>query len=297
MDSFDGMDVFARVVEAGGFTAAAKSLNLSKSVVSERVRALEARLGVRLLDRSTRRLTPTEAGRLYYQRCRQALDAAEAGAAEVQALQSEPSGLLRVAVGELFARLYLAPYLTPFLDANPLLRIEFVEAVTTQNLIEAGLDLAFRIAASPQPNLIVRRLADSKVVIVCSPDYLARFGAPQHPEEITRHRCIGFSPLFWGTEWRFKGPDGPLSVPVQPVVLANSTESLRAAALAGVGLTTLPTWGVADLLADGRLVRVLGEWTTPEAGIYAIYPSNRLLAPKVKLYVDHVARTLKNQEF
>lgn len=292
-DPFDGMDLFVRVVEAGNFTKAAAAAGLAKSSVSERIAALERRLGVRLLERSTRRLRPTEAGSAFYARAREARAAASAAHAEIEALSEEPAGLLRVGAVELFTRLHLIPALGEFLERNPRMRIEFVESVELQDLIAKGLDVAIRIAAEPAPNTVARRIGNSEPVIVASPAYIAERGAPAHPSEIVRHRTIGFAPLHWGHEWRFVAPEGPLAVPVTPVLLTSSTETLRAGALAGVGLAAIPRWAVSDKLASGELGRVLEGFETAVRGIYAIYPSNRFIAPKVRQYVDHVVGRLR----
>lgn len=293
MDPFDGMDLFARVVEAGSFTAAGKALGLGKSSISEKVAALEARLGVRLLDRTTRRLAPTEAGHIYYARACEARARAEAALDEIEALREEPAGLLRVGVGELLTRLYLVPALPSFLATHPRLRIELVENVAVQDLVKEGLDMVIRVTAEPSPATVVRRIGVSHVVIVASPDYVARHGAPAHPRDIIRHQTIGFAPLTWGREWRFTGESGAIGVPVKPLVLTNTAESLRAAAVAGLGLAAIPYWGVCDLLKSGELVRVLADFATPQRGLYAVYPSNRLIAPKVRQYAEHVVAALK----
>lgn len=294
MDPLDGMDLFARVVEAGSFTGAAKSLGVGKSSVSERVAALEARLGVRLLDRTTRRLTPTEAGRIYYERAREARSQAEAALNEIEALREEPAGLLRVGVTELLTRLHLVPALPAFLSAHPRLRIEFVEKVEAQDLVKEGLDMVIRVTADPSPTTVVKRIGISHVVIVAAPDYLARHGLPRHPGDIARHRTIGFSPLIWGREWNFTDEGAPIGIPVTPVMLTNMAESVRAAALAGLGIAAIPYWGVCDLLKSGELVRVLQNFATPQSGLYAVYPSNRLIAPKVRQYAQHIATALKD---
>ena len=295
MNPFDGMMAFARVVEAGSFTRAADELGLTKSSVSDAVRRLEARLGVRLLDRTTRRVSPTEAGQAFYARARRALAEAAAGRAEAQALHSEPVGRLRVAAPEGFTRMHLAPAMPPLLAANPGLEIEVVEGAQTVDLVEAGFDLAIRIAEHPAENLVVRRLGSSRIVTVASPAYLTERGAPQQPSDIVAHRVIGFSPLFWSREWRLERDGEHVVAPFKPALLSNSTETIRAAALAGVGLVAAPDWLFATDLASGALVRVLPEWRTPESGVFAVYPSNRLMAAKVKLFVDHVARRLRAQ--
>lgn len=293
MTPFDGMAVFARVVEAGSFTRAAEELGLTKSAVSEAVRRLETRLGVRLLDRTTRRVAPTEAGRAYHAHARRALDAALAGEAEARALQAEPIGTLRVAVPETFARLHVNALLPEMLDAYPGLKVELVEGVASVDLIADGFDLAIRVSESPADNLIVRRLGHSRVVIVGSAAYVARHGAPAYPDDFAAHRIVGFTPLFWAREWRLEGPEGLTVTPVSPVLLSNSTDTLVASALAGVGLVALPSWLVADELADGRLVRVMPDWQGEARGIYAVYPSNRLMTAKVKLFVDRLAARMR----
>lgn len=293
MDSFDGMEVFARVVEAGGFTRAAEELGVGKSAVSEAVRRLEARLGVRLLERTTRRVSPTEAGRAFHARCRRALEEARAARSEARTLHLEPEGRLRVAAPETFASIHIAPILPGLFDDYPSLRIELVEATPAVNLVEAGFDLAIRVAQQPAENLVLRRLGTSRVAIVASPAYLAAHGEPLTPEAVADHRLIAFAPLFWAREWRFRGPDGPVSVPVDPILLSNNAETMCAAAVAGAGLAALPSWLVAAEIARGGLKQVLGDWRTPESGVFAVYPSNRLIAGKVKVFVDRLARQLK----
>lgn len=287
--AFAGIEAFARVVETGSFTAAAAALQTAKSTVSETVRALEDRLGVRLLDRTTRRVQPTEAGRAFYARCRRLLEEAEAARAEAQAAQAAPAGRLRVAAPEAFARRHLVPAVAAFLAAHPAVEVELVEGVAPVRLVEDGFDLAVRVAEAPGPGLVVRRLATSRVVVVASPGYLAAAGVPARPEEVARHRCVGFAPLAWRDTWRVGGRE----VAVRPALLTNSAESLRAAALAGVGLVALPDWAVADALVAGRLTRVLAGFETPTSGIFAVYPTNRLLTPTVRLFVDRVGRDLR----
>jgi DNA-binding transcriptional LysR family regulator len=289
MAAFAGMEAFVRVVETGSFTAAAERLQTAKSSVSEAVRALEERLGVRLLDRSTRKVQPTEAGRAFYARCRRLLEDEEAARLEAQALQEAPAGRLRVAAPECFTSRHLVPGLAAFLAAHPAVEVELVEAAGFVRLVEDGFDLAIRVAEAPAPGLVVRRLATSRVVIVASPCYLARQGIPTVPRDVARHRCVGFAPLAWRDTWRL----GTESVPVRPVLLTDNAESLRAAALAGIGLAALPDWAVADALASGQLQRVLPESETPASGIFAVYPTNRLMTPKVRAFVDHVAARLR----
>jgi DNA-binding transcriptional LysR family regulator len=286
MHAFAGIEVFVAVVEAGSVTAAAARLQAAKSSVSEALRALEERLGVRLLDRGARRLRPTEPGEAFYAHCRRLLAAEEAARLEVQAMQRAPVGTLRVAVPESFGNRWVVPALADFLPLHPALSVELVEAAAHARLVEDSLDLAIRVMASPGEAQVVRRLARSQVIVVASPAHLAVHGVPASPAELQVHRCIGFAPLAWRDTWVL----GAQSVAVRPAVLTDNGESLRAAALAGMGLVPLPDWAVAADLAAGTLVRVLAEWPTAESGIYAVYPSNRLVTPKVRAFVDHLAR-------
>ena len=295
MALFDDIEIFARVVETGNITRAAEKLRLSKSRVSECVMALESRLGVRLLDRTTRRVSPTEAGLIFYQRCRRALDEAEAGVAEVMARQDEPVGHLRIGAPEGFTDRYIIPALADFLHVNPRMTAEIIEDVRLTGLVENRLDLSIRVVRDPDTSLIVRRIATSEVIICASPAHLDRHGVPQHPQDVASRRCIGFSPLFWAREWRFQCSEGETLVPVSPVLLCNSTASLRAAALADIGLVALPRWAVARELSEGALRSVLSGWALPESGIYAIYPSNRLVTTKVRRFVDHLVPILRRQ--
>jgi len=289
MDSFAGMEAFARVVETGSFTAAARLLQTAKSSVSDTVRGLEERLGVRLLERTTRRVRPTDAGTAFYARCRRLLEEAATARAEAQSLHGAPAGRLRIGAPDGFAPRYLAPSIAGFLAAFPAIEIELVEAATPANLVEEGLDLAIRITAEPEPGLVVRRIAGSEVIIVAAPSYLATHGIPAEPEDAARHRCVGYVPLAWRDTWTLGGR----RVGVRPALLTHSSETLRAAALAGIGLAALPDWMVPDALAAGFLVRVLAEHAAPRAGIYAVYPTNRLITPRVRAFVDHLVADLR----
>lgn len=292
MAQFDEIEIFAHVVECGSITRAADRLGLSKSRVSECVIALETRLGVRLLDRTTRRVAPTEAGAIFHSRCRRALDEAQAGVDEVLARRDAPIGHLRVGAPDGFADRYVAPALARFLAAHPDCTGEIVEDRNLVDLVEQRLDLSVRIMRDPEPATIARRLAPSQVIVCASPDLLARRGAPAHPLEIPAWPCVGFALVNWSSVWRFEAPEA-LNVPVRPVLIANATASLRAAALAGLGLTAIPRWAVAGELAAGALRPVLPDWRLMESAIYAVYPSNRLVTSKVRRFVDALAVLLR----
>lgn len=292
MALFDAIEIFARVVEAGNITRAAEQLGLSKSRVSECVIALEKRLGVRLLDRTTRHVSPTEAGVIFYQRCTRALEEAHAGVTEVMAYQETPVGHMRIGAPEAFADRFIIPALGSFLAENPQVTAEIVEDMRMVNLVEQRLDLSIRIVREPEPATIVRKLGMSEILVCAAPDYIARHGVPQHPVDIPDHKCIGFAALYWAREWSFLSPQKH-TVSLSPVMICNSTASLRAAVVSGIGLAALPRWAVATELNEGALVRVMRDWTLPESGIYAVYPSNRLVTAKVRRFVDHLAPILR----
>lgn len=291
MEAFTGIEAFARVVETGSFTSAAQALQSAKSSVSEAVRALEERMGVRLLDRTTRRVRPTEAGSAFYRHCRRLLDDLALARSEAQATQKEPAGRLRIAAPDGFAERFIVPGLPGFLASFPTIEVELIAGSAALRLVEEGIDLAIRIVERPEPSLVVRRIATSRVIIVATPGYLAQHGTPRKPRDILNHRLIGFAPLAWRNTWRI----GAESMSVEPRLLVNSSEALRTAALAGLGLAATPEWLVADALAAGHLARVLAGHETPSGGIYAVYPTNRLLTPKIRAFVDHTVRDLRGR--
>lgn len=295
MARFDEIEIFATVVEAGAITAAADRLRLSKSRVSEAVLGLEARLGARLLDRTTRRISPTEAGRIFYERCRRALDEAQAGEAEVMARQETPVGHLRIGAPEGFSDRYVIPALAGFLEANSQITVEVVEDVHMTGLVENRLDLSIRVVREPDGAMIVRRLGASPVIACASSHFVERYGLPERAEDVARFPIIGFSPLFWSREWRVHRGEEVLAVPVSPLVSVNSTAAIRSALLANIGMSALPIWAVADELASGRLIQILPNEVWPESGIYAVYPSNRLITTKVRRFVDHLVSVLRER--
>jgi DNA-binding transcriptional LysR family regulator len=290
MERLEGIEVFVQVVEAGGFTAAAARLQTAKSSVSDAVRTLEERLGVRLLERTTRHVRPTEAGKLFYSRARRLLDEAEAARDEVRLFQSAPAGHLRVAVPESFAERFILPGLRNFLSAFPATTVELISDARHARLVEEDFDLAIRMVATPAPNLIARRIGSQSIIIVGTPSYLSANGTPAEPADLLRHQCVGMAaPLPWHDGWRL----GVGRIAVIPRLIANTGEALRAAAIAGMGIVAVPDWLIGDALATGELVRVLQEYETSVSGIYAVYPTNRLLTPLVRAFTDHLVRDLR----
>jgi DNA-binding transcriptional LysR family regulator len=286
LDALAGMAVFVRIVEAGSFTAAAHTLGLSKPAVSKQLARLEARLGARLLNRSTRRLSLTEAGTLFHQRCLRLLaEAAEAEQA-VAELAEAPRGTLKVAAPMSFGQLHLAPAIAAFLARYPELRIELALDDRVVDLVGEGYDLAIRIAELPPSRLVGRRLAVNRRFVCAAPAYLAARGTPRHPSELARHDCLHYTYLASGTDWRFAGPDGTISVRVGGRFTANNGDVLRQAAIDGIGIAHLPSFLVGEDLRHGRLLPVLCDFPAVDTAIYALYPPTRQLPRKVRAFVD-----------
>jgi DNA-binding transcriptional LysR family regulator len=286
----EAMALFARVVEAGGFTAAARELGLSKGSVSKRVARLEDRLGVRLLNRTTRRLSLSEAGEAFYAGCRRMLSEAEAAELAVTHLASAPRGTLRINAPMSFGQQHLAPALTDFLGRYPELAVDLVLDDREVNLVQDGFDVGVRIKALQDSSLIARRLAPSRALICAAPSYLAAHGAPARPEDLTRHACLLYSYQTDPGIWVLRGPDGERRVRVSGRLRANNGEALREAAIAGFGLVLMPSFIVGAEVRQGRLTPVLRDWTAGSAvAIHAIYPAGRNLSPKVRVFVDFLA--------
>lgn len=283
---------FVRVVETGSFTAAASALGVSKSQVSRAVRALEDRLGARLLHRTTRAVGPTEAGSAFYARCSRILADLEEAEQAVAHLQSAPRGTLRVSLPHSFGVRYLSPLIAEFMVRYPELRVEANFSERRVDLVDEGFDLAVRIGVLDDSSLIARRLGTTTRWVVGSPDYLARRGTPRTPAELREHDCLQFTYQTSGASWVFRQDGAEQAVRVSGRMTANTGEALVAAAVAGIGLAWLPDFLVADELRAGRLVALFGEAAESGLAIWAVYPHSRHLAPKVRLFVDHLAARL-----
>lgn len=286
MDKLQQMVSFVAVVDAGSFVGAAEASGLSKAAVSRHVAELEQRLGVRLLQRTTRRLSLTADGQQFLARCRELLAAVEEAESELSAHASEPVGLLRVNAPLSFGVLHLAPLWGRFLEQHPKLRLDLTLADRLVDLVEEGYDLAIRITALPSSNLVSRRLASTRIVLCAAPAYLARHGTPRHPAELAQHRTIAYSYWATGDEWRFDGPDGPASVRITPRLQTNNGDTCRRAALDGHGIVLQPDFIVGADLACGALVELLPGYRALEIGIFALYPSRKHLPLKVRRLVD-----------
>jgi DNA-binding transcriptional LysR family regulator len=292
MDRFENAKVFTAVVEAGGFTAAAERLGLSRAAASKHVQQLEERLGARLLDRTTRRVSVTEAGRAFYRQCRRILadlDDAERAAGE---LHNEPRGELRVIAPTNFGLAEIGTAITDLIVAYPRLHINLTFNDRVTDPIEGGYDVAISVGRprGTSASLIVRKLNTSRRILCAAPDYLSRRGVPGRPEDLSAHDCLSYSYLEEPDEWHLIGRDGERVVKVSGPLVTSHWQVLRTAAVRGLGIAYGPIIFFHDDMEAGRVVRVLPQFQLPEATIYAVYPAGRQLSAKVKAFNDFMAR-------
>ncbi|MDP3408891.1 LysR family transcriptional regulator [Bosea sp. (in: a-proteobacteria)] len=286
MDRFGDLDVFAHVVTAKGMSAAGRQLNLSPAVISKRIRRLEERLGVRLLQRTTRQLSLTEAGQGFYERVVSILSSIEDAEAWVASGAGQARGTLRVSAPTSFGRLHIAPHLKPFLDAHPLVSVELVLGDGFIDIVGESFDLAIRIADLRDSSLVAKRLAPNHRVLCATPGYLAAAGVPATIEDLSRHTLIAHNT----DHWTLDGPTGPVTVRVAGPLRTNSSEVVREALLAGLGIALRSTWDVGPELKSGALQRVLPAYSVgSRVAIHAVYPSRRHMEQKVRAFVDYLA--------
>ena len=297
MDKFQEMRVFAGVVEAGSFVGASEALGMSKPAVSRYVAELESRLGVRLLHRTTRRLSLTAEGDIFYARCKAVLEDIDEAEAEITARTGQASGLLRLNVPVSFGLMHLAPLWAGFMLQNPQVTLDLVLSDRVVDLVEEGFDVAVRIAKLPSSSLISRRLSSTRLILCASPAYLAQHGAPRHPNELTSHRVLSYTLLAMGDHWVFMGPDGQVSVDVTPCMRTNSGDTCRAGALQHLGIILQPTFLVGDDLRSGALVELMQEYRSAELEIYALYPTRKHVSPKVRLLIDYLVDAMKARDW
>jgi DNA-binding transcriptional LysR family regulator len=286
MDTLASMQVFATVVEAGSFAAAAERLELSRAMVSKHMAHLESHLGTRLLNRTTRRLSLTESGSTYFERCQQILKDIEEAELATTELTSVPRGTLRLTVPLVFGVLHIAPLIADYLSIHPDAKLDFTLDDRNIDLVNEGYDLAIRIGNLAETGLIARKFAKDTLVVCGAPAYFRRHGVPLIPEDLSKHSCLGYSYDASGNEWRFSGPDGEHVVQINGNLRANNGDLLRVAALGGAGIVLQPRFLVGADLRAGRLQSVLTEYDSHELGIYAVYPSRKYLSAKVRSFID-----------
>ena len=295
MDKFQEMQAFVAVVEAGSFVKAAEALQLSKTAVSRLVGELEARLAVRLLHRTTRRLSLTREGEVFHERCRELLATVGEAEAEITAHAGEAVGLLKVNVPVSFGLLHLAPLWPAFMAEHPKVTLDVTLSDRLVDLVDEGYDLAVRIARLPNSSLVSRQLTATRLILCASPEYLQRHGAPTHPSELAQQAVIAYTLLSMGEQWDFVGPQGAVSVKVAPRLRSNSGDTCSAAALLHQGLVLQPSFLVGAHLQSGALVEVLPQYRSIELGVYAVYPTRKHLMPKVRVLIDFLVEAFRTR--
>ena len=292
MDKLTGLRAFVSVVEHRGFAEAGRALRLSRSAVSKHVGDLERELGVQLLSRTTRRVTPTDLGQLYFERVSVVLadlDDADRVAMEQQAV---PSGLLRVNAPMSFGTMVLGPIIARFMVAHPQIRVQVSLSDQAVDPVQDGLDVTLRIADLPSSSMIARRIVPIARLVCASPAYLQQHGTPMHPRDLRDHATLAYGYLSTGNQWKLSGDDGDHWVDPPWALCTNNAELLRDAAIAGRGLALLPIFIAREALRDGRLVSVLAAFTAPPLTLHAIYPPTKHLPAKTRALIDFLIAAL-----
>lgn len=294
MDRALEMQVFCMVVEKGSFVGAAEPLGMSKAAISRYVSGLEQRLGARLLQRTTRRLSMTDEGRQFFQRAKEVLAMIDEAEAAVRAAAPEPAGVLRINAPQSFGVRHLAPLWADFMKAYPKVELEISLNDRIVDLVEEGFDLAIRIARMENSSLVGRQLATTRMCLCASPDNLATHPAIQTLTDISAHGVIAYSNFSSGNEWFFDGPAGRESVRTRSVVRCNNGDTCRSITLAGEGISLQPSFMVAQDIRKGDLLEILPDYRSTALGIYAVYPTRKHLLPKVRVMVNFLAERFAN---
>lgn len=285
------MAIFVRVVESGSFTGAAKALGLPKSTVSRKITQLEERLGVRLIQRTTRSLSLTDTGMAYHAHCARILCEIEEANTAVTQMQNTPTGTLRITAPVLFGSTVLSGLIAEYMDLHPQVNIELVLSDQLIDLVQDGIDVAFRVGQLEDSSLIGRYLGDIKAMVCASPDYIAKHGTPSHPEDIANHQVIAVTDR---NQWALKGPDGQeVNVNIKPRLKVNDLSTLYTLALSGAGIAALPVLIAASAIKSKNLVPILCNWPFEAHPIHTLYASNRHLSAKVRSFVDFVIERVR----
>ena len=286
MDKLDAMRAFTKVVALGSYASAGRELGMTRSAISKGVIELEQILGARLLDRTTRRVGPTEAGLAYYERCLAILADIEETEMQVSRLHDEPRGVLRLNAPMSFGIMHLGTAIADFMTRYPDVRVELQLNDRFIDPIEEGFDITIRIAILQDSSLIARRLAPSRRVLAASPDYIARNGMPSSPDDLANHACLNYGHTTTLQRWQLTHNGKVITVPLNSRLCSNNGDVLRDAALAGHGITKLPTFLIGPDIKAGRLQLVLPDYPPTDLGIFALYAPNRYLAAKTRLMID-----------
>ena len=293
MDMLEGLRSFTRVVEAGGFAAAAREMGVSRSVVNKQVKKLEDELGAQLLRRSTRRVSPTDTGAAFYERATAIIADLEDAVTAVTELQDSPRGTLRVNAPMSFGTLHMAGIVAEFMTQHPEVHVELALSDRFVDPLEEGFDVSLRISEPRySTSLVTREITPARRVLCASPAYISAMGEPQSPEQLKQHRCLHYGYQESGVTWRLQGPEGSVSVPINCAMWSNNGEVLLAAARRDQGIALLPTFIVGAALQAGELRSLMHDYQPTELTICALYPRHRHLSSKVRLFVDQLESSI-----
>jgi DNA-binding transcriptional LysR family regulator len=293
MDRMSAMETFVLVVETGSFSAAARRLNVGQPAVSKVVAQLEESLGVKLLVRTTRGLTATEAGLGYYERARRSIQEAEEAVIAARGASNSLTGRLRVAAAVTFSRIHLMPYLPAFLQAHPDLQVEFVLDDRNVDLVREGIDVALRMGALPDSSLSAKRVATGRHVVVATPSYLAKAGEPKEPSVLAEHQAVIYDQGGGGPDWTFRKNGKECSVSLSGRLRVSAAEGVRAAVLAGGGLAVTSEWMFAPEIADGTVKAILQDWELPTQNLWAVFPAGRAATNKARKFIEFVQGVMR----
>lgn len=294
MDRLTAMNMFIRVVETGSFSAVAKEMNSTQPTISKNIAELESWLGAKLLNRSTRSLRLTETGTDYYERCVAILQDVEEAEQVVGQLQTQPKGLIRISTVVAFGRLHVVPRLASFFTQYPDIKVDVRLNDRVIDLVEEGVDVAFRMGELADSSLIAKKLCNSPAVTVAAPNYLKKYGIPSHPRDLRDHNYLVYSDGGRRAEVQFKEQGEPFFVRTEGNFKTNNSEAMRTALMTGLGISRAPRWLVGDAIATGELVTVLDSFQPDPLDIYAVYPPGRHLPSRVRTFIDFFAEEFKS---
>ena len=288
MDRLTAMEVFVRIVETGSFSAVAREMGMTQPTVSKQLTALEKQLKTRLLNRSTRQLSLTEAGSSYYESSKRIIDTVHEAEGNLGLLQTQLTGVLRVNSSIGLGQVYLGPLLLKFQEAHPGLSLDLSYADRYVDLVEEGIDVAIRVGKLNDSTLAARRIGSSFRCVIATPEYLQQHGTPQVPQDLVNHNCLLYAYLSTGNEWTFNSKEGEIRVKVSGNFRSNNGEAIRQAVFANLGISVSPDWLILRELDEGRLIAILPEYAPAPAEINAVYPSARHVSAKVRAFTEFV---------
>ena len=294
MDELKRIGVFTRVVETKSFSEAARQLGVAKSAVSKQIAQLEKEVGIRLLNRSTRSLSLTEAGEIFYRHSAEIVSRTKIALNELREYQNQPTGTLRISSPISYGTKHLVPVIKELRALYPLLKIDLLLEDRIINMVEEGVDLAIRIGWLQDSNLVAKKICESPVVVFASPEYLAQKGKPKTPEDLQQHSWIGLSILKSPLKWQFEKSGQPYNVQLQSALKSNSVEAVIALAKSGQGISALSQYAIQDNINNGTLQPILSDYQLKPSGIYAVYPHREHVPPKVRIFIDFLSKHCHN---